>query len=82
MTVFDGNVIPAAFNVNFATANGTAAAGSDYVTTSGTLSFGTNVNTQTISVTINGDLTVEGNETFFVNLSGGTNGVTIADNQG
>ncbi|MEZ5844293.1 MAG: Calx-beta domain-containing protein [Hyphomicrobiaceae bacterium] len=71
----------AAFNVNYATANGTATAGSDYVATSGTLAFGQNINTQTVSVTINGDTTFEPNETFFVNLSGGTNGITISDSQ-
>ena len=72
----------AAFAVNYATANGTATAGSDYVATSGTLNFGANVNSQTISVTINGDTTFEGNETFFVNLSGATNGAIISDSQG
>ena len=72
----------AAFAVNYATANGAATAGSDYVATSGTLSFGTSVNTQTISVTINGDTAIESNETFFVNLSGATNGATISDSQG
>ena len=72
----------AAFNINFATANNTALSGSDYVLNSGTLSFGSGVNTQTISVTINGDTAVEPNESFFVNLSGATNGATISDGQG
>jgi serralysin len=72
----------AAFAVDFATANNTAFAGSDYVATSGTLNFGAGVNTQTISVTISGDTFVEADETFFVNLSGATNGATIADGQG
>ncbi len=71
----------AAFGVDFATANGTAASGTDYVATSGTLSFGSGVNTQTIAVTINGDTVFEPDETFFVNLSGATNGAAIADNQ-
>ena len=71
-----------AFAINYATANGTATAGSDYVGTSGTLNFGTSTTSQTVSVTINGDTTVEPSETFFVNLSGATNGVTIADSQG
>ena len=71
-----------AFAVNFATADGTATAGSDYAATSGTLSFGGGVNTQTISVPINGDTTIEPNETFFINLSGATNGATISDGQG
>jgi hypothetical protein len=70
-----------AFAVNYATANGTASAGSDYVATSGALTFGSGVNTQTISVTINGDTTSEPNETLFINLSGATNGTTIARSQ-
>jgi aspartate 1-decarboxylase len=73
---------PGAFTVNYATANGTATtADNDYVARSGTLSFGTNVNSQTISITIRGDTKVENNETFFVNLSRASNGVTISDSQ-
>jgi hypothetical protein len=73
----------AAFDVNFATANGSATtADGDYVANSGMLSFGTGVNTQTVSVTVNGDVTVEPNEDFVVDLSGATNGATIADSQG
>jgi len=71
-----------AFDVSFATANDTATAGSDYVATSGTLNFGAGVNTQTISVTINGDLTQEQTERFFVNLSNPTNDAIIIDGQG
>jgi hypothetical protein len=67
--------------VNFATANGTATAGSDYVARTGTLTFAAGVTTQTIAVTVNGDTTAEANETFVVNLSGATN-ATIADTQG
>lgn len=68
--------------VNYATANNSATASSDYVSTSGTLTFAPGVETQTISVTINGDTTVESNETFFVNLSSATGGTTISDAQG
>ena len=57
----------AAFDVNYATSDGTAtAADGDYAAASNTLHFGANENTQTISVTINGDTKVEGNETFNV----------------
>ena len=59
-----------AFSVDFATANGSATAGSDYVANNGTLNFTAGgAATQTISVTINGDTAAEGNETFTVNLS-------------
>ena len=61
--------------VNFATANGTATAGSDYVAKSGTLSFAPGVSTRPISVTVNGDTTVEPNESFSVTLSSPTNAV-------
>jgi predicted extracellular nuclease len=71
-----------AFTVDFATANGTAAAGSDYVSNSGTVSFGVGDLTKTVTVTINGDTDFESNETFFVNLTNATGGVTIADAQG
>jgi hypothetical protein len=67
--------------VNYATANGTATAGSDYVSTSGTLTFNPGDLTKAIDVTINGDQSFEPNETFFVNLSNATN-ATISDNQG
>jgi hypothetical protein len=67
--------------VNYATANNTAAAGSDYVSNSGALTFNTGELTKTISVTINGDQSFEQNETFFVNLSSPSN-ASISDNQG
>src|SRR5919109_321206 len=72
----------AAFAVDFATADGTATAGEDYVESSDTLSFAEGQATQTISVTINGDTTFEGNETFVLNLTNATGGGTIVDGQG
>jgi hypothetical protein len=72
----------AAFAVNFATADNSATVvDHDYVANAGTLNFGAGVNTQTISVNVNGDTKLEANETFFVNLSGATNGATISDSQ-
>jgi hypothetical protein len=67
--------------VNYATANGTATAGSDYVAQTGTLTFTPGQTSRTTNVTVNGDTTVEPNETFVVNLSG-PSGATIADGQG
>jgi subtilisin family serine protease len=67
--------------VNFATADGSATAGSDYVAQSGSLTFDPGVTSRTISVTVNGDTLSEPNETFFVNLSGAVNAV-IGDSQG
>jgi hypothetical protein len=59
--------------VNFATANGTATAGSDYYATSGTLTFNAGQTSQTITVMVFGDTIHEANETFYVNLSNAVN---------
>jgi hypothetical protein len=80
-TVTLTNPNASATTVQYATANGTATAGTDYVATSGTLTFNPGTTTQTITVQIIGDTLKEANETFFVNLSSPTNGV-IGDNQG
>ncbi len=67
-------------SVNFATANGTATDGSDYVGTTGTVTFNPTETSKTISVTVNGDTTLETNETFFINLTNAIN-VSSLDNQ-
>jgi hypothetical protein len=54
---------------NFATAAGTATAGSDYVETSGVVTFNPGATVATIPVTINGDFTDEPDETFTLTLS-------------
>ena len=69
--------------VNFATADGTATtADSDYVANSGTLTFAAGTTSQTITVNVNGDTKVEGDETFFVNLSSPSSNAVIGDAQG
>jgi uncharacterized repeat protein (TIGR01451 family) len=67
--------------VGYQTTNDTATAGSDYTTTSGTLTFAPGVSNQTISVPIIGDIIGELNETFFVNLTNAVN-ATIARARG
>jgi hypothetical protein len=67
--------------VQFATSDTTATAGVDYVANSGTLTFAPGETTKTITVTVNGDLTVEPDEFFAVNLSNPTNAL-IADRLG
>jgi hypothetical protein len=67
--------------VDYATANGTATAGSDYQAASGVLTFAPGETSKTITVPVNGDRLGEPDETFFVNLNGATN-ATIADDQG
>ncbi|MEI8307932.1 MAG: Calx-beta domain-containing protein, partial [Chloroflexales bacterium] len=77
-------------NVDYTTANLTATAGSDYATTSGTLTIPiipAGNTTGTITVNVTGDTTPEPDEIFAVLLSnvtnvGGTIPVVIADNQG
>nr|WP_045357963.1 Calx-beta domain-containing protein [Microcystis aeruginosa] len=73
-------------SVDYATANGTATAGTDYTAIPPTtLTFNPGETSKTITVPVNGDNQVELNETFFLNLSNlQTNGsnVTLADNQG
>jgi len=52
-------------SVSYSTANGTATAGSDYVSASNTLTWAAgDTSSRTISVTVNGDTTVEPDETF------------------
>ena len=70
-----------AVTVKYATANGTAQAGSDYVAQSGSLSFAAGQGVRTVSVVVRGDRVKEGNETFFVNLSGAA-GATVFDGRG
>jgi len=60
--------------VNYATANGTAVAGSDYVATAGTVTFPPGVTSQPVVIPIIGDAIFESDETFFVNLSNPVNG--------
>jgi hypothetical protein len=66
--------------VQFTTVDGTALAGLDYITTSGTLTFADGVATQSINVPLYGDKLVETNETFTVVLSSPTN-ATITDGE-
>lgn len=79
--------------VDYTTSNGTATAGSDYVANSGTIDYSRNTNktsgtcgSKTITVVLNGDTTVEQDETFTITLSnprgGGTYTTTISDNTG
>jgi hypothetical protein len=65
-----------------APASGVATAGTDYVTSNGTVTFDPGQTSKPVSITINGDTLVEPNETFFVNLSNQSPGSTILDSQG
>jgi hypothetical protein len=73
LSAVSGNTV----TVDFATANGSALAPSDYAATSGTLTFAPGEVSKQITVQTVGDLLVESNEAFSVNLSNPTN-ATIA----
>jgi large repetitive protein len=81
-TVVLGGVATQTITVDYATADATATAGSDYLATSGTLSFAPGDTSKTVSVTVNGDTLNEANETFFLNLSNASPGAGIGDGQG
>ena len=65
---------PSAFSatVHWATADGTATAGSDYTAGSGTLTFDPGVTSMPVSVDVTGDTAYEPDETFSVTLSSPT----------
>ena len=56
-------------SVGWATANGSATAGSDYLAASGTVTFAAGESAKTVAITILGDTSNEGNEAFSVRLS-------------
>ena len=64
--------------VDYATADGTATAGEDYSSTSGTLTFAAGETSKTVSVPVLDDVVDEGEETFTLRLSNAT-GARIAD---
>jgi hypothetical protein len=71
-----------AVTVNYATGNGTATAGSDYESKTGTVTFAPGQTTQTVTVVITGDRLNEANETFFVDLSGESGNALIIHPRG
>ena len=70
-----------AISVDFNTSNGTAISGSDYSSTSGTLTFAPGDLTQTVTVPIYDDGLFEGSESFNVVLSNAVN-ASIGDSTG
>lgn len=70
-----------AVTVDFATRNGTALAGSDYIATSGTVTFAPGELTKPVTVLVNGDTVQEDVEVFFVDLSNAS-GAEIGDGEG
>jgi endoglucanase len=95
VTVTEGDTqdVPAAFTVTlshsatqpvtvaFATRDGSAVAGADYVVASGTLTFNPGETSKSIPVSVRGDLLNEADEDFFVTLSNPV-GATLATAEG
>lgn len=81
---FHVTLLPAsasAVTVDYATADGSAVAGSDYTATSGTLTFAAGQTSQPLAVAVLGDTMSEPHETFTVQLRGAV-GATIFAAQG
>ena len=68
--------------VQYATANGTAAAPGDYTAKSGTLTFNAGQTQQTVTVLVKGNKLHENDETFLVNLFGATGGAAVGQGTG
>jgi hypothetical protein len=68
--------------VAYATSDGTATQGKDYVATSGTLTFAPGQTQQTITVTVLADPTATTDETFFVGLHNAVYGVLTGSGKG
>src|SRR5207247_756102 len=66
--------------VSYVTSNSSAVGPEDYTTTSGTVTFLAGTTSQSITVAVVGDETVEGDESFFITLESVTN-ATIGDGQ-
>jgi len=70
-----GSTAPA--SVHFATANGTATAGSDYTDASQTVSFANGETSKTVSIPITDDSSIEPSETVQLSLSSPSTGATL-----
>lgn len=66
---------------SFATSNGTATAGSDYIAASGALNFAPGEVEKPVVVLVNGDTVDEAQETFFLDISNVQN-ATVGSNRG
>jgi uncharacterized repeat protein (TIGR01451 family) len=79
VTLSPASAVPV--TVQYATADGSATAGSDYTAASGTLTIPAGSTSGFISIAVKGDTLLEPDETFEVNLSNATN-AAIGDAQG
>ncbi len=73
----DLQTINSTVTVNYATSDGTATVGPDYIAASGTLTFAPGVTERTFSVFVRDDLLTEGSESINLVLSNPTGGATL-----
>lgn len=73
-----GGLVTGSETIAYSTSDGTAMAGSDYTSTSGTATFGPGMGTAQVMVPVGGDFAVEADETLTLMLSNPI-GVTITD---
>ncbi|PYS68114.1 MAG: hypothetical protein DMF69_21105 [Acidobacteria bacterium] len=79
VSVILANASSAPVSVGFNTTNGTAASGSDYIATSGTLNFAPGETEKTFPVTILNDTLIENDETIIVRLSNPSGPFSLGD---
>jgi hypothetical protein len=65
-------------SVSYATLGGTATAGVDFRSASGTLNFSPGTTSLAVTISVSGDKTVEGDETFYLQLNNPVNAVLSA----
>ena len=76
-TVTLSQPVTGAVKLTYATSNGTATAGADYVAATGTITFAVGITSKTVSVAVVGDRTPEPDETFNVVLTGVAQGPAV-----
>lgn len=81
-TVSKGGATSSSCSVSYATANGTAIAGTNYVAKSGTLTFSSAQSSLNVVVTTIDTQRAKNVRTMFLNLSNAGGGATISDSQG
>ncbi len=78
ITVLRTDVTNTTSTVNFATADGTAVAGQDYIATNGTFTFTNGQTAETFAVTIIGNTPVQPDKTVLLQLFNATNGFLVS----
>ncbi|HYE31952.1 MAG TPA: Calx-beta domain-containing protein, partial [Methylomirabilota bacterium] len=78
LVVSHTNPMPGTYTVHFQTVGGSASAGSDFMATNGVLTFAPGETSKEISITLLNDGQREGDESFQLQLSNASPGMTVA----